>query len=118
MPRLILLLSAVLLIVTVAAVVDASFMPKDRVRGIPKAAWIVVILLVPVIGPLLWLTVGRRRAQAVRYVSGAPDDDPAFLAGLNADERVAKLEEELARLEEEERRRDQRPGDDPGTPRG
>ncbi len=75
-----------LVAVTVFAVIDAVLTPKHQLPG--KGWWVVGIILLPVIGPVAWLTVGRRARRA----SGggrsgpvppiAPDDDPDFLRGL------------------------------------
>jgi len=86
--------------------------PAD-VRSIPKPAWILVILLLPLIGVILWFLFGRPQYAAsttrpgssyasrpTQYV--APDDDPAFLRTLEINrahkaeaERLRKLKEEL-----------------------
>jgi hypothetical protein len=110
MPRLLIGLAVVLVIITVYALVDCSLLPRERVRGLPRWAWILVILLVPVIGPVLWLIVGRgRRSATARRASrsSAPDDDPDFLKGLDRrmtqEEHIRKLEQELADLDKQER---------------
>lgn len=102
--------------------------PAD-VRSIPKPAWILVCLLLPLIGVILWFFFGRPRyapetqarpaqsfpgsaysARPKRYL--APDDDPAFLRDLEVSraqkaeaDRLRKLKAELdareAKLREE-----------------
>ncbi|MBO0980398.1 PLD nuclease N-terminal domain-containing protein [Microbacterium sp. SD291] len=89
----------------VFSIVDCSVQPATRHRGVPKAAWIAIVVLIPVIGGILWFMIGRRRAndQGVPRVV-APDDDPEFLHSLgkyDQDARIRRLEEELARLEDE-----------------
>ena len=70
-----------------------------------KPLWIVIVLVLPVIGGLLWLVVGRARRSAV-HATRAPDDDPEFLGRIGTisdqDERIRRLEEELAMLDAEE----------------
>ncbi len=97
-------------VLTVFAVVDCALTERPRVRVLPKWAWILIALLLPVVGPLLWLLVGRAsaRPQPVRRVIG-PDDDPTFLKSRpvrpeqrapEADEaRWRELEQELANLD-------------------
>lgn len=77
----------------VYAIFDCIACPRHQIRGrLPKVAWFVVIIIVPVVGPLLWLMVGHRRTwnppaggnggrRAPRPPSG-PDDDPDYLRGL------------------------------------
>ena len=89
----------------VFSIVDCAVQPATRHRGVPKAAWIAIVVLIPVIGGILWFVIGRRRANdpGVRPVI-APDDDPAFLRSISKteqDARIRRLEEELARLDEE-----------------
>lgn len=90
------------------AVIDLIRIENERVRALPKPAWVVVVVLLPIIGPLLWFILGRERFGRVRSgTSGpvAPDDDPAFLSGLGRDreqeERIRRLEQELSELDDD-----------------
>lgn len=89
----------------VFSIVDCIVQPATRHRGVPKGAWIAIVVLLPVLGGLLWFIIGRRTPNASRTVMPpAPDDDPEFLRSISkaeADERIRRLEEELARLDEE-----------------
>ncbi|MFQ4148366.1 PLDc N-terminal domain-containing protein [Arthrobacter sp. LAPM80] len=90
--------------------------PSD-VRSIPKAAWVVVIVLLNVIGVALWFLFGRpqyaaagsapaqrsggqasgqRQQSSGRGRSVAPDDDAEFLRNLSVN-RAQKLEAERLR---------------------
>lgn len=46
----------------VYALIDCIRTPPTQVRGLPFAAWVLVVLFVPVVGPLLWLWSGRPEA--------------------------------------------------------
>lgn len=90
----------------VYTVVDVILTDQRRVRALNKPLWMLVIVLIPVIGGLLWLVIGKARKGTggnVRRV--APDDDPNFLSGLSAqedqDERIRRLEQELADLDDD-----------------
>ncbi|WP_022884661.1 PLD nuclease N-terminal domain-containing protein [Glaciibacter superstes] len=107
MARVWVVLAVVVVVLTVYSALDAAFFDRNRIRGLPKWVWIFVVILVPVIGPLLWLIVGRGRRPAAGTRSPrtmAPDDDPEFLKGLgkqqNQQERIRRLEQELADLDE------------------
>ncbi|CAN02898.1 PLD nuclease N-terminal domain-containing protein [Clavibacter michiganensis] len=105
MPRLLIGLAVVIVFFTVFVIVDTSLTPRTRMRGLPKPAWIAVVVLVPVIGGILWLVIGKDRTDLAR-ASGrrlGPDDDPDFLSGLgrtrSEEERIRRLEQELADLD-------------------
>jgi hypothetical protein len=114
---------------TIYAVVDCALFDRSRIRGLPRGWWIVVILLVPIIGGLLWFLVGRGRslrfgrggASGGGRRSNAPDDDPEFLRRLRDDaaheERIRKLEQELAELDSDAPNPGQRGDDALGTDR-
>ncbi|MFT4775223.1 MAG: hypothetical protein ACI84A_000266 [Pontimonas sp.] len=92
---------------TIYALVDLFMTHAPRVRAFPKPLWIVVIVVLPIIGPLLWLRVGKAepRIKRILGVSKAPDDDPKFLGSLDSessDERIKRLEEELRKLDEDD----------------
>jgi Phospholipase_D-nuclease N-terminal len=103
----------------VFAVVDILVIDSGRVRGIPKFGWILLVILLPLIGPLLWFLVGRERLDQRshgRYADAsevpsrpgrrfgpiAPDDDPDFLGRLSREqqqeERIRELEKRLDEL--------------------
>jgi len=73
----------------VYCLLDCAQTPQGSVRTLPKAAWVLIILIVPVIGPIGWLLAGRangsshRGGQPPRRGPQGPDDDPDFLRGLN-----------------------------------
>ena len=85
------------------AVIDCSRTPEQEVpSGIPRAVWLVLVVIVPILGPLLWIFASRsdqpsagggtRRPGGPRPGGGAgtrrpsgpvgPDDDPDFLRGI------------------------------------
>jgi hypothetical protein len=77
-----------------------------RVRAVPKPLWIAIIVALPVLGPFLWLLIGKVRGKpkAARTVGNAPDDNPTFLSSIDreeSDERIRRLEEELRKLDDE-----------------
>ena len=106
MARLLIVGGFLALVFWVYSIVDCTVQPATRHRGVPKGAWIAIVVLIPVIGGLLWFTIGRRRRGTAQSSAQtiAPDDDPEFLRSINKteqDARIRRLEEELARLDDE-----------------
>ena len=102
MARLLIILAVLATAFWVYSVVDCAVQPRIRHRAVPKAVWILIVLVFPVLGGILWFTIGRVPARAALR---APDDDPAFLQTLHTrsaqDEHIRQLEEELARLDKD-----------------
>jgi len=98
---------------TIYALVDCAMIDARRTRGLGKPGWIVIVVFLPVIGGILWFTIGRGPVPAGRAL--APDDDAEFLRRLGGreavDERIRQIEEELALLDDAE-------ADGIGTPPG
>jgi hypothetical protein len=125
MARLLFGLGVAAVIFTIYAVADCAFFDRTRIRGLRRGWWIVVILFVPIIGPLLWFIIGRGRANRVGSARGrtlAPDDDAEFLRQLRADaaqdERIRRLEQELADLDADDPTKPPKPGRSQGRAAG
>jgi hypothetical protein len=77
-------------------VLDVITTQPAQIRNMPKLLWLLVVILLPTVGSLLWLIAGRPRRLAgyttypgqavppreVRRLS--PDDDEEFLRKLRA----------------------------------
>ena len=98
--------------VMVFSIVDISTIDRSRVRHLPKAVWIVLVIVTSVLGSILWFTIGRvRRSQMPRGGKAAPvgpDDDPRFLDDIarrdrdrEQEERIRDLERQLRDLDDE-----------------
>ena len=107
---------------TIYALVDVAMTQAPRIRAFPKAVWIALIVVLPVIGPVLWLLIGKSKPSRSKPTNTreAPDDDPSFLGtidGESSDERIKRLEEELRALDEEDQPSDEKDDDqDPKPP--
>lgn len=66
MIKLQLLLGIVGFALWVFCLVDAIGSPADRIRHLPKVAWILLILFFPFIGSIAWLVAGRPQRGAAR----------------------------------------------------
>lgn len=101
---------AVAFIAAVAAVVDCAITNHAQVSVLPKPVWILLSIVVPILGPILWFTFGRNRgASATPTVGKAPDDDDDFLRGIDVDSRIAEAERNM-------RNKDADGGEDNGRP--
>lgn len=48
--------------VIIYSLIECAQTEKYKVRSIPKGAWILLILLLPIIGAVLWLFFGRPKS--------------------------------------------------------
>lgn len=106
MSRLIIAFVVVAVVLTVYAVIDCAMTDAKRTRALSKPVWLLVTLIVPLVGPLLWILFGKGLLlkSSERHQS-APDDDEAFLHSLGQDsvhdDRIRQLEDELRALDEQ-----------------
>ena len=89
-----------LLALYISFVVDVIRTPAATVRApLPKLVWLLVVLVLPIVGGLLWLWFGRppRAGGRRSRKQVAPDDDPRFLKQLDEEawrERMRRRREE------------------------
>jgi hypothetical protein len=69
-------------VLTVFTTVYAASANAREVRVLSKPIWIVLCIFVPVLGALLYLTIGRPIGKRKPTTTIAPDDDPEFLRRL------------------------------------
>src|SRR5690606_18516049 len=92
----VLLSLASVLLAALALISCLSVEDKSTIRGMPRCLWVLVILLLPLVGPAAWFLAGRPgppgRSPFGWSVPGwpepprrpkAPDDDPDFLRSLS-----------------------------------
>lgn len=88
---------------TLFALVDAAMTDHNRARGVSKPIWIVLIVLLPVIGGVLWFMIGKGDTAA--KPRKAPEDDPRFagtrMSSNDLDTHMADLEARLRELDDE-----------------
>ena len=91
--------------VIIYSLIDCARSDARDIRGLRRGPWLAIILLLPVIGGILWLTLGRPRYASPGSVptrGKGPDDDPEFLRQLDRQRRQA----------ERERQRREQPGEE------
>ncbi|MDN5617839.1 MAG: PLD nuclease N-terminal domain-containing protein [Kocuria sp.] len=107
---LIIVAAAVVVGMTIYALLDIARTEKRHIVALPKALWFMIALIFPVLGPVLWLVFGFRRYRPGRRTAaagqgqpsgGAPDDDEAYLKFLDHQAERRKRDEERRRREED-----------------
>lgn len=84
------------------ALFNAIGTPQHRVRSLPKGVWIAAIIVLPVVGAVLWLTLGSdKTAPAAAPRGKGPDDDAVFLERLNLERDRKKMQQDALRREKE-----------------
>lgn len=97
-------------------------------RNLPKWAWIVMILLFPLLGSIAWFVAGRPQPtpppsafpeydRPGRMHSSDPTKDEAFLRDVRAraEEQRARYQAEQRRKQQEGRQEGQQEGQEEGT---
>jgi hypothetical protein len=112
MVRLDLIVGFVELALLIFCLVDVISIYESRIKSLNKIAWVFIIILLPILGPILWLTMGKLRRDASRPQSATrakapvgPDDDPTFLRNASRHDdqeaRIRQLEAELKALNDD-----------------
>ena len=111
----------------VYCILDVIATDEAVMRNMPKIFWLIIVIILPTVGSLAWLLLGRptnagympgdTTTRAIGRRSGprpiGPEDSPDFVADMNDKAtRLRKWEEDLKRREDELRRREE---DDPPT---
>jgi hypothetical protein len=92
MVRLFIFLAAVQLVFFVLGLI--SSLSADRVRNAPRPVWVLIIVLIPLIGPAAYFLWGRplptaRAGDVIRRTRSrpaSPDDDPEFLRSVDSEQ--------------------------------
>lgn len=113
------ILGLITMVLWIYCIVDVITCPETEVRNLPKLVWLLIVLLIPTIGSIVWLVAGRPVGPDRRYdrptagsyveyerpgraVAQNPEDDAEFL-------RRCRERAEQQRLEA---KRQNRPTDD------
>jgi membrane protein YqaA with SNARE-associated domain len=85
----------VLLGVYIASIIDVIRTPSLESRRLPVFVWLLIVIVLPVLGGIIWWFLGRmwpdrgrRRRQVV-----SPDDDARFLRQLDDEAWKRKMRE-------------------------
>ncbi|WP_111719281.1 PLDc N-terminal domain-containing protein [Homoserinimonas sp. OAct 916] len=94
------LLSVITFVALLGALIDIVTKQDSQVKHLPKMAWIILVILLPLIGTILWFAIGREyEEQSGRggFGESLRRQRPAVTTG----QPVTSTEQELADLERE-----------------
>lgn len=116
-------LGLVMLVLWVFCVADCIISDEARVRSLPKLLWLLIVLVLPDVGSVLWLVLGRPKgaARTMPYKgnAGVPTeyDRPGRAVATNPDDDAAFLRQLRDRAEQQRRSAEQqRATPDPDAP--
>lgn len=101
-------LGLILFALWIFCIVDVLTADQSQVRNLPKLAWVFIVLLLPEIGSLLWLILGRPRAERVNRLVPPTNGYPEYerlgrATGANSVSDEEFLRQCRARAEEQRR---------------
>ena len=123
--------AALIVGLTFYTLLDAVRTPAHEARTLPKWLWVLVTLLFPVVGPLMWLILGRPKAQPAAGARrgfgqrrnapapsvSSPDDDEEYLRWLKAKaERERRSREAESNNTQDSGHKDSEPNSEPKDP--
>jgi hypothetical protein len=111
-----------LLVLWIFCILDVISTEEVLCRNLPKYVWLLIVIILPDVGSIAWLLLGRPVGAGFRLGSQVgvykpqkraigPEDSPDFLASMER-KRLEGWAQELRRREEELRRKENE-GDNP-----
>lgn len=104
MIRFVIIGGVVALAFTLFSLVDAAMSEPSRSRGVSKPVWVVLTILLPVVGGILWFMIGKGPVGATARPR-AVEDQPGFsgtrMSNAELDAHMRELEERLRELDAE-----------------
>lgn len=92
--------------ITIYGIIDAAMTDSSRARGVSKPVWILLLVLLPLVGAVLWLTVGKNRGDLAQEGPRDPVDFSDFEGARQnqlreSRQRIDDLEQRLRELDSE-----------------
>ncbi|WP_309128969.1 PLDc N-terminal domain-containing protein [Microbacterium sp.] len=123
------LFSLIVLVLMVFSLVDIIRRDDSQVKHMPKFVWLLLVVLLPLVGSVLWFAIGReypengiqlgREPRQRTAPSSQPAAPPARVDTRTTEEQIADLDREIEewrlRQEIEKRKRDRGEATDSGT---
>ena len=89
-------ISVLLLGVLVFAIVDIITTEEWRIRHLPKVAWVLLVVFLPLIGSVLWFVLGKERSAPQPLGSfGDPRRQEAVARPSSTEDDLAAIEREI-----------------------
>lgn len=100
-----LVLTGLGLLLLVFALVDIIRADRWSIRHLDKSMWIIIVILLPLIGSVLWFAIGREYGRSIHLGSfGDPRRRDSLPHAESTTEReLAALEREIEREEQDDR---------------
>ena len=106
------LFSVLLLLLMIGALVDIITRPDGQIRFLPKLVWILIVIVIPLVGSILWFAIGReyprsapRPRASATFARDAPQSfsAPASPSGKSTEQQLAELEREIEYFKQQAR---------------
>ena len=112
------LMSVIGLVLWIFCIIDAITTPAEQIRNLPKAVWVIIVIVLVDIGSIAWLVAGRDWSGSPNRLggSGRGPQRPAMPSNPDDDEEFQRF---LRQRAEEQRRRAREanpPPDEPPAP--
>ena len=106
MAKIELVVALVVLALELYSIISCILTPDEQVKGVSKPVWLILIVLIPLLGSVLWLGAGRERdrlrdAPLRNAAPAQPVVGPSGYSAMTSEERIRRMEEDLRRLERE-----------------
>ena len=105
------LISAVTFVAFVIALIDIITRDEWQVRHLPKMVWIIIVILLPLVGSIIWFAVGREYGTQngggvsfpTRRATSVPAPQHNNQRALTTEEQLAELDREIEFFEKKAR---------------
>ncbi|MFT3660915.1 MAG: PLD nuclease N-terminal domain-containing protein [Gordonia sp. (in: high G+C Gram-positive bacteria)] len=104
-------LGLIVLLVWIVALIDLITADEHRVRHLPKLVWLLIVIIIPLAGSIIWFLVGRPERIAATPAprpTGLPEHQNPRYQNPDYLEAVAKRDDEEFRRKVRERAEEQR----------
>ncbi|HWS49860.1 MAG TPA: PLDc N-terminal domain-containing protein [Microbacterium sp.] len=100
------ILSLLPLVLAIVALVDVITRDDSQVKHLPKMVWVLLIVLLPLIGSIVWFAAGREWGSVERSHSRYAEPIPVRRSAASRSEterQLAELEAEIEYYEQQQR---------------